>query len=213
MRILRGKHHLATAAAVVFAAACLLMPAPGAAQRVHLGQPAGHVGGFGGNILYLEQIGDWQVGCYAREIVEPVPNICELRFRVRDFASGHIDPIYSFDLVIEPTAPADGRRDLDYIVLLQATPSAGWEGAQIRVGELHLDLSEGCNAGPCILRRGPAMALLDRMVAGQGTASVSYRDAPLTGSGTRRRVSIPLVNFERAIGTLISQTQRFAAGR
>lgn len=181
--------------------------------------------GMQDNLISMSRIGDWQVTCYKRGFVLPIVNSCELRLHERQMATGHTRPLFVFDMVIEVAHPDTARADkrffypddntvieatdmYDFNILLAATPTPGWEDASLRFDDYQLALGDVCTAGDCILRHNTAEHVITAILDSERpVGNIQFRDAPLSGSFSDRRVSIPIADFDRALNLLIEQTQ------
>jgi len=176
--------------------------------------------GMQDNILYMKRLGDWQVTCYRRTYIQPLNDACELRLHERQFATGHRDPVFIFDLVIEVAEPTDSaprndraaRNDLgdlyDFNILLDAEPTPTWADATIRTSTFQMRIEDVCLVGSCVLRNQASERLINEFIdAESANAVINFRDAPLSNSYSKRHIGIPLDNFDQAISLLIEQTQ------
>lgn len=173
--------------------------------------------GMQDNVVSLSRVGDWQVTCYRRTFVQPVNDACELRLHHRELATGHVEPTFIFDMVIEAVPPSSSpRRGLnavseiyDFNLLIDATPTPTWAEARLRMGEFELTVSDVCLVGPCLLRHSAAEQLIAQMLNTERPGAVlTFRDAPLSRSFMNRRIGIPLADFGEALSLLIEQTQK-----
>ncbi|MEM6904124.1 MAG: hypothetical protein AAF556_12870 [Pseudomonadota bacterium] len=172
--------------------------------------------GMQDNVISLSRIGDWQVTCYRRTFIRPINDACELRLHERELATGHVEPTFVFNLVIEavPASQRPGRGQnavseiYDFNLLLDSTPTPSWGEAELRIGNFQLQVSDVCIIGPCLLRHGAAEQLIEKMLSSERPGAVlTFRDAPLSKSFMTRRIGIPLSDFDEALSLLIEQTQ------
>ena len=214
---------LSLAAMLVLAAVLLAVtPAPAEAADTRTTWRPPPTLGMQDNVLYMKRVGDWQVTCYRRTFVLPLNDACELRLHERQYVTGHQKPVFVFDLVIEVAEPSDSgsqnnrkpRNDLgdlyDFNIMLDATPTPTWADATIRTKAFQMKIEDVCLVGACILRHQAAERLINEFVDATGsTAIISFRDAPLTDSYAKRRIGVPLDEFDQALSLLIEQTQHY----
>jgi hypothetical protein len=167
--------------------------------------------GMKDNILFMKRIDDWQVTCYRRTYIAPVNDACELRLHEKQFATGHREAVFTFNLVIEAAPPQNPADGYDFNIMLEADPTPSWKDATIRIGEFQMRIEDVCLVGSCILRHQAARRLVEEMIEAKSPGAViSFQDAPLTESFMDRRIGLPLEHFDQAINLLIEQTQIYS---